>query len=200
MGGRMRARPQFSVIAAALVAGLAIWIAVGAVLSGLGVGNLAYDLVLLRARQPTAFPLHMVTGGLGLMLVGAAIGTRRHRRLHRPLGRLAVVLLAVAAISAVPTAQSSLAPAAARAGFLTQGAVCLACLAAGWSAIRRKRVLLHRRLMTAAAATAFGAVVLRGLLIGVDAAGLPFEPSYAVAAWLAWLLPLAATAAWSRRL
>ena len=195
----MRTRPHFSAVAAAITVSLATWIAVGAVLSGIGIGNLAYDLAVLRSRQPVAFPVHMITGGLGLLLVGAAIGARRHRRLHRPFGWLAVGLLATAALSAVPTALSSLAPAAARAGFLAQGAVCLGCLTAGWWAIRSERRLLHQRLMTAATATAFGAVVLRGLLLGIDATGLPFEPSYAVASWLAWLLPLAAVASRWRR-
>ena len=80
--------------------------------------------------------------------------------------------------------------------FAAQGLACLGCLVGGFVAIRSGEVARHRRLMLSAAALAFGAVVLRGLLIGIDRLGVPFEVGYAVAAWMAWIVPLAAIQGW----
>ena len=52
------------------------------------------------------------------------------------------------------------------------------------------------------ASVASGALVLRMATALIVVADLPYEPSYAVAAWLAWAVPLAATAcvlAWTLR-
>ena len=193
--GRAR-RVSLRSCAVAVTAGLCVWIGTGAILSGFGVANLAYPLAMLRLRLPVVFPAHMITGGLGLMLAVLAYAVRADARVHRPLGRLAALLLVAASLTALPTSLESLASPWARAGFFVQGVACLACLVAGFQAIRRGHVERHRRLMLSAAAIAFGAVVLRGLLLAADGLGLAAEPSYAVGAWLAWLMPLAAVNGW----
>lgn len=170
----------------------------GAVLSGIGASRLPHDLEVLRLRLPVTFPVHMIAGGLGLIAALAAIGACHRCSLHRPLGYTAGVLLITASLAALPSALASLASPWARVGFAAQGLTCLVCLAAGWRAIRQGQVALHRRLMGCAAATAFGAVLLRILLLAVDCLGLPFEASYAIAAWLAWLIPVALVATRAR--
>jgi len=181
-----------------VAASLAAFVGVGAALSGLGLSTLPHDLEVLRARLPVVFALHMVAGGLGLVLATAAIAVRRRPALHRPFGYAAMLLLAAAALAALPAAMESLASPLARAGFAAQAVVCLGCLGAGWRAIRHRDIGRHRRMMAAAAATASGAVVLRLMLIGIDAAGLQVGQAYGIAAWLAWLLPLAGVAVWLR--
>jgi uncharacterized membrane protein YozB (DUF420 family) len=192
-------RARFGGILAAAGACLCIAVGVGALLSGFGVHRLAYDLEVLRQRRPLAFPLHMITGGLGLMLAVSAIATRRRPRLHRPLGYVAAVLLIFASLAALPTALASLAHTVTVAAFVVQAIVCTGCLVVGWRAIRGRRIRRHRAAMLAAAATAFGAVILRGLLVLIDGLALPHEPAYAVAAWVAWLAPLALVLAWQSR-
>lgn len=197
------ARPVWQKSVATLVlflglAGLSLWIGGGALLSGLGYSLLPYRLGMLRISQPIAFPVHMLTGGLGLMLAVAAIGVRPHRSWHLLFGRLAGIALAVASLSAVPVALASLAHPFARLGFLVQGIACLVCLGAGFRAIRHGRVEQHFRMMLCAAAIAFGAVVLRLALLGADALGLPLEATYTAFAWLAWLVPVAVYEGWRR--
>ena len=176
---------------AALIAGLSAFVGIGSLLSGVGIAELPYPLAVLRLRQPVAFPVHMVAGGLGLMLALAAIAGRRRARLHRAFGRIGAATLAIAALSAVPVAASSLASGTVRLALGAQAAACLACLAAGFLAARRRQWARHMRLMLSAAAIAFGAAVLRLLLIGAEIAALPHEPAYAMSAWIAWLVPLA---------
>ena len=194
-GTELYAVPAYSVIRSILVplsAGLCLAVGIGAILSGVGLFRLPYSLEVLRIRQPWAFPVHMVTGGLGLMLAMAAIGLRQRATMHRAIGSMAMALLVTAALTAMPTALSSLAPKMAKIGFMAQGIATLVCLYCGTIAIRRGRLEQHCAWMQSAAAIAFGAVVLRLMLIAADGAGISPERAYSTSAWLCWLLPLVA--------
>ena len=156
---------------------------------------MAYPLIGLDERLPGIFRLHMAASGLALFTIALAATLRRHPSIHRWIGRLAAALVVIGGVTALPSALFSEATAAARAGLFVQGVVWLALIVAGFLAIRARRRSLHAALMLMMASVASGAVVLRAMLYAIAVLGLPFEASYAVAVWLAWTVPLAATAA-----
>jgi len=173
-----------------IVSLLVIPVALVAIALGLGLLRLPYELVIVLQRRPIAFPLHMVASGVALILIPIAARARRRRDLHRAVGRAAAICVAAGGLSALLVAFASEATAVARAGFFVQGVVWLALLAAAVTAIRRGNVARHVRLMIAMAAVASGAIWLRLVICGAVAAGLPFDPVYAVAAWVCWMVPL----------
>ena len=186
----------FAVIASLLAGSVAL----GAIALGLGLLPLPYPLFLVLGRLPIAFPLHMVASGLALILIPIAAFVRHRRAAHRIAGRSAAVCVAVAGTTALLVAMASEAPLAARAGLFAQGVIWLALVAAAVIAIRRGAVTRHARLMIAMAAVASGAIWLRLVVYGALAAGLPFDPVYAAAAWVCWLAPLALAVAATQRL
>jgi hypothetical protein len=189
-----------AVVVAIIVFLLAAPVALGAIAFGLGLLALPYPLFLVLQRLPIAFPLHMIASGLALILIPIAAFLRHRRGVHRAVGRLAAVCVAVGGATALPVAMASEATVAARAGLFVQGLVWLALLSAAVVAIRRGAVTRHARLMIAMAAVASGAILLRLTGYGALAAGLPFDSIYPAAAWVCWIVPLALAAAASRRL
>lgn len=170
-----------------------------AIALGLAWLELPYELLLVLRRLPLLFPAHMIASGAALILIPIAAVLRRRPAAHRIVGRLAAAAVAVGGCAAVPVAFASEASAAARAGFATQGVVWLALLVAAVTAIRRGRRSRHAALMIAMAAVASGAIWLRVTLAVTNAAALPFDRAYAVAAWACWLVPLAVAVALTER-
>jgi len=179
---------------------LAVPVALGAIALGLGLLPLPYPLLLVLQRLPVAFPLHMLASGLALILIPIAAFLRHRRGVHRAVGRMAAVCVAIGGTTALMVALASEATVVARAGLFLQGVVWLVLLAAAVMAIRRGAVSRHARLMIAMAAVASGAIWLRLTVYAAVSAGLSFDPAYAVAAWACWMVPLALAAAVSRRL
>jgi hypothetical protein len=171
-----------------------------AIALGLGWLGLPYPLLLVLRRLPILFPAHMIASGAAMILIPIAALSRRRPPAHRAIGRLAAVAVAVGGCAAVPVALASEATAAARAGFATQGLVWLALLVAAVTAIRQGRKSRHAALMIAMAAVASGAIWLRLAMAAVNAAELPFDHAYAVAAWMCWLVPLALAGTMTRRM
>ncbi len=179
----------------AVVAGLIIAILVAptagtAIAIGSGLLPLPDVLLLVRQKLPLAFPLHMIASGLALIFIAIAAAARHRRGAHRTIGRIAVLCVLIGGLTALPVALASEAGPIAQAGFFAQGIVWLALLIAAVIAIRCGDAQRHARLMMAMAAVASGAIWLRLALWLALALQLPFEASYALAAWTAWLLPL----------
>jgi hypothetical protein len=186
-------RPR-DIILVIIVSLLVVPVSLGAIALGLGLLPLPYPLFLVSQRLPVAFPLHMIASGLALILIPIAAFLRHRRVVHRLAGRSAAICVIIGGTTALLVAVASEATIIARAGLFTQGLVWLALLAAAIVAIRRGAVIAHARLMIAMAAVASGAIWLRLFLYGAIAAGLPFDPVYAAATWVCWLLPLALAA------
>lgn len=179
----------------AVVAGLIIAILVAptagtAIAIGSGLLPLPDVLLLVRQKLPLAFPLHMIASGLALIFIAIAAAARHRRGLHRAIGRIAALCVLIGGLTALPVALASEAGPVAQAGFFAQGIVWLALLIAAVIAIRLGHIRRHARLMMAMAAVASGAIWLRLALWLALALQLPFEASYALAAWAAWCLPL----------
>jgi len=145
---------------------------------------------------PLIFPLHMITGGLALMLLPLAIGLRPRPAWHRLFGRIAAVDVLLAGATAFPVAWVAPVTVWSAAGFTAQATTWLSLLALGIRNICLRRVEAHRTCMLLMAATTSGAVFFRVYLAlwAMLGARRQFETFYACDAWIAWLLPLALTA------
>lgn len=187
MIGRMRPR---AVLAGLIIAILVAATAGTAIALGSKLLPLPDILLLVRQKLPLAFPLHMIASGLALIFIAIAAAARHRRGFHRAVGRIAVLCVLIGGLTALPVALASEAGPVAQAGFFAQGVVWLTLLIAAVTAIRLGDAKRHARLMMAMAAVASGAIWLRLTLWLAVALQLPFEASYALAAWGAWCLPL----------
>ncbi len=143
---------------------------------------------------PFIFPLHMVTGGLALLLVPLAL-VLRGTRLHKWAGRVAVADIAIAGVTAIPVALTSPVTAIAAAGFATQGVIWLVLIAKGVWHIKRRQIRQHQSAMLMMAAVTSGAMFFRIYLAlwALYGTGEGFKTFYSLDAWIAWALPLAIT-------
>jgi len=150
---------------------------------------------------PVVFPIHMVTGGLALVLVPLAILLRHRPRWHRPVARLAAIDVVLAGVTAFPVALVAPVTWGSALGFTAQGALWLVLLALGLRHIRAGRVAAHRACMLLLAAATSGAVFFRVYLalFAIYGSMRHYEAFYALDAWLAWGLPVAITAVMLKR-
>ena len=156
---------------------------------------LAVKLELL----PIIFPVHMVAGGLALLLVPLVLFLRG-TRWHKLVGRIAAVDVLVAGVTAIPVAVLLPVTKMSAAGFAAQGITWLTLLGFGIWNIRAGRVGAHRACMLMMAAVTSGALFFRVYLGLWKFVGAPkyFYAFYAVDAWMAWGLPLIVMALWLR--
>ena len=145
---------------------------------------------------PLVFPLHMVTGGLALLLVPLTFLLRRHPRWHRPIGRITAIDVVLAGLTAYPVALVAPVTRISALGFSAQATVWLILLGLGIRYIRHGRVAAHRACMLLMAAATSGALAFRIALATWAILGSMrhYEAFYAADAWLAWSLPLGLTA------
>lgn len=179
------------VIAICALISLAVPTGFVALVEGVGAMPLPFNLHVVDERLPGIFKLHMLASGAALILMPLVVALRNKRAWHRPLGRLTAALVVAGALTSFPVAYESTSGLVARLGFATQGAVWLALIVAGVAAIRRKERARHATLMLAMAAVASGAIWVRLTTAVATSAKLPFDPIYACATWLGWLIPLA---------
>jgi hypothetical protein len=173
------------------VVALALPVAVVALLSGFGFIALPFEMFELDLAAPVIFRVHMITGGLTLMLAPFVIAMRHRPQWHRMLGRVLGAFVMVSGITALLVAVVSTSSFAARAGFFTQGVVWMALLGGGIVAIRQHDRARHQALMLMMVAVTTGAVWFRLITGTAIALRLPnFDLVYALAAWLGWMLPL----------
>ena len=149
---------------------------------------------------PWLFSLHMLAGGLALLLIPAALLARRTPRWHRPLGRITALVVLIAGLTAFPVALVAPVTRVSAWGFAAQGLVWLVLLGLGLRNIRLRRPAAHRAAMLLMTATATGAIFFRIYLALWAMFGnfRHYEAFYALDAWIAWTLPLAAMAIFLR--
>ena len=181
--------PRLAVIFLVLL--LAVPTALVAIAEGAALTPLPFNLFVVDQRLPGIFKLHMLASGAAMLLIPLVIVLRRHRAWHRPLGRVAATAVVLGALTSLPVAAASHSVAMARAGFFAQGIVWLTLIALGVTAIRRKQIATHQRLMLAMAAVASGALWVRLGTTIATSCDLPFDPIYGCVAWAGWMVPLA---------
>ncbi|MFO1032857.1 MAG: DUF2306 domain-containing protein [Hyphomicrobiales bacterium] len=117
-------------------------------------------LAIKLEQLPVIFPIHMVTGGLALLLVPATLWLQG-TRWHRLMGRVTAVDVIVGGITAVPVAWVAPVTKVSAAGFIAQGILWMVLLAVGLWNIWQGRPALHRRAMLLMAAVTTGAMFFR---------------------------------------
>ena len=154
------------------------------------------ELAVKAELLPVTFALHMLSGGLALVLVPLAILLRHQPRWHRPVARIAALDVVLAGVTAFPVALTAPVTPWSAWGFAAQGAVWLVLLGLGLHHIRAGRTEAHRACMLLMAATMTGAIFFRVYLAlwAIFAQGRHYELFYAVDAWIAWSVPLGLTA------
>jgi uncharacterized membrane protein len=163
-----------------------------------------FDSLFLQGRESTfagsyqiAFYIHIVSGPFvlvnGLILLGERV-RRRYGGLHRVLGRVQVgVLLVFVLPSSVVMSRHAFGGWPAGLSFLLLSAATAVCAIAGVVHARRGRYDRHRRWMVRSYVLICSAVVLRLVSGAAGLVGVPSpEGAYIVAAWVSWLVPLAA--------
>jgi hypothetical protein len=145
----------------------------------------------LVGRAPILFPAHMVSSAMALLLAPVVILLRHRPELHKPLGRLLGGFVVIGGLTALPVALMSHSTPWARGGFFVQGLVWLYLLGAAYAAIRARDIRRHAKFMIAMVAVTTGAVWFRVMTGTAIALNLPFEPIYALSAWVGWMAPLA---------
>jgi Predicted membrane protein (DUF2306) len=180
----------------AAIAGFVISAAGKAIIAAFMNEDFPESLAVKVELLPVIFPLHMVTGGLALLLVPLAISLRRRPPWHRLAGRIAAVDILLAGITALPVAWTAPVTFWSAAGFVAQGTTWLILLGLGLWHIRNRRFAQHQAMMVMLAATTSGAIFFRIYLAlwAIFAQGRHFELFYACDAWIAWGLPLAVSA------
>ena len=155
------------------------------------------SLAVKLELMPFLFPIHMISGGLALLLVPLAISLR-FKRWHKLAGRIAAADILIAGITAIPVALQAPVTKISAAGFTAQAIVWLVLLALGVWNIRQGRVKAHRACMLMLAAVTSGAMFFR-VYLALSKLFIPpnhFYDFYAADAWIAWGLPLLAVAIW----
>jgi len=180
----------------AVIAFLVIITARRAFQSALDQSDFPENLAIKMEAMPVIFVIHMVTGGLALLLVPVTI-LLRYTRYHRWMGRLVSADVAVAGATAIPVAMYASYTIYSGAGFIAQALTWMTLLAAGIWNIRQGRVKAHQACMLMMAAVTSGAVFFR-IYLGLWATyGTHhyFKLFYSIDAWIGWLIPLTVTAA-----
>jgi uncharacterized membrane protein len=163
-----------------------------------------FDSLFLQGREATftgayrpAFYVHIFSGPVvlfnGLILLSEHV-RRHHGGLHRVLGRVQVVVLLVLVLpSSVVMSRHAFGGWPAGLSFLLLSAATAGCAVAGVVYARRRRYDLHRRWMLRSYVLICSAVALRLISGAAGLVGVPSpERAYVIAAWVSWLVPLAA--------
>ena len=160
---------------------------------------------LVRARlavMPWAVILH-ISGGAAALFAGALqVNARLRSRfldLHRWLGRLYVVAVAVGGAGGLAMATRSDGGLVTHVGFGLLAILWLATTAVSYAAIRRRDLISHRRWMLRSYSLTFAAVTLRIYLPIAQTAGLPFIDAYQAISWACWVPNLLVAEWWLLR-
>jgi uncharacterized membrane protein len=163
-----------------------------------------FESLFLQGREATfggayrpAFYVHIFSGPVvllnGLVLLSQYV-RRHYGGLHRVLGRVQVVVLLLLVLpSSVVMSRHAFGGWPAGLSFLLLSAATAGCAVAGVVYVRRRRYDLHRRWMLRSYVLICSAVALRLISGAAGLVGVPNpEGAYVVAAWVSWLVPLAA--------
>jgi uncharacterized membrane protein len=140
-----------------------------------------------------ALTLHASSAGVALLVGPFQIAEWfriRRRRLHRTLGWIYVVAVALGAVSALILAPRANFGPIAGFGFFTLAIVWLAATGIALRMAIRHRFTEHRRWMLRSYALTAAAITLRILMPAAAVMGLPIGPSYRAIAWMCWLINL----------
>ncbi|MFT4794965.1 MAG: putative membrane protein [Paracoccaceae bacterium] len=150
------------------------------------------EFVAYHAQERrVAFFAHVGLAPVALALTPFQLsaGLRRRRPdLHRWMGRVSAVAIALSGIGGLSMAIGTNAGPVAAWGFALLAVVWVACMVMGVAQAMRGRLADHRAWMIRTAALTLAGVTLRLMLpVGPMAFGLPFDAAYPAIAWLCWI-------------
>lgn len=131
--------------------------------------------------------VHVVAAmiSLPLCLLLATRWLQRRVRLHRPIGRVAALVVLFALVpSGFVLAFEAKGGAPSTVGFLLSGVIVLVAMVRGVAAARRRDLLAHQRAMRHVLAQMSVAVTSRAMLICFDVAGVEPTLGYVAALWI----------------
>jgi len=144
----------------------------------------------LLADRPISTLAHFGGSALALAIGGFQVHPGLRRRflpLHRWMGRLYVLAVAVGGSAGLYLAWHANGGVTGRLGFGFLAVFWLGTTASAYLCIRARDVAAHRRWMIRSFALTFAAVTLRLYIPASQIAGIPFEAAYPLIAWLAWV-------------
>ncbi len=154
------------------------------------------------ADRRTAFIIHVTTGPVALIIGAIQLFPtmhRKHKTLHRWLGRIYGVAILLASISGLIIAINAAGGISAQLGFgLLSVLWFITTSIAIFYAVKRK-IALHRRWMIRSFAITFAAVTLRLFLIGFMANDFTYTEASVYVAWLCWIPNMIFAEWWLRR-
>jgi hypothetical protein len=148
-----------------------------------------------------AFYAHIISGPLAVLLGSFLIltgGRSRYRHLHRPAGKLQMLIVLIVVPSGLVMARQAYGGSIAALGFSSLSIATGACaMAAVYCAVTR-RFRIHQRWATRCFILLTSPLLLRLINGAVVAMQLESDFSYRLNAWLSWLIPLAIYEVWWR--
>lgn len=148
-------------------------------------------LAIKMDALPFLFPLHMVTGGIALLLVPLTYMMRR-TIWHPWLGAITTTLVLISGLTAIPVAYYAPVTPWSGAGFMAQAIIWMTLLGLGLYYLWKRKYRAHRYFMLLMAAVTSGAVFFRiGLALWAIYGDFRYyRLAYSIDAWIGWLLPL----------
>ena len=147
-------------------------------------------VVAMFRDEPLAAPAHLAGGAVALLagaLQFAATLRRRHLTVHRWLGRIYVVAVAVSGTAGFSLALTTSGGAPARFGFAGLALCWLLTTGMAYARIRQRDITRHQTWMVRSYALTLAAVSLRLYLPLAELNGVTFVVAYPVIAWLCWV-------------
>ena len=136
------------------------------------------------------FYTHIIFGGIALLTGWSqfSAGLRRTRlQLHRNLGKIYVISVALSGVAAVYIGFYATGGLVTAVGFISLGVVWLSTTFMAFKAVREKRIQDHQKWMILSYAACFAAVTLRIWLPILISIFGEFMMAYKVVAWLCWV-------------
>jgi len=137
------------------------------------------------------FYLHIILGGLALMIGWSQFSTRFRKRQmnwHRQIGKIYVISALISGLSGLYIAFFATGGLISIVGFLSLAIIWLYTTGMAFRAIKKGNIRRHQELMIYSYAACFAAVTLRlwmPILIPLYAG--EFIPAYRIVAWLSWV-------------
>ncbi len=147
-------------------------------------------LAALFAESTLSAYAHLISGAIALAVGPFQLSARlrsRNLSLHRLLGKVYVIAIAIGGVASLSLAVSATGGPAAKFGFGMMAIVWLATTAMAFVSIRRRRIAEHQAWMTRSYAVTLAAVTLRFYLLISVASGYEFAAVYPAIAWLCWV-------------
>lgn len=155
----------------------------------IGVGPMPPKIIANAFAMPW-LPLHAAAAATALLIgsfqfVGRLLRTRP--AVHRWTGRVYAVACLIGAVTGLVLALGTTMGPVATAGFGSLSVIWALTIGYGWQRARERRFPDHRRWMIRSWALTFAAVNLRVYLAIAGALSIPFDVSYPIISFLAWV-------------